>query len=54
MIVEEFVHVVFDETNLVQQDQRPKFADEEDMLQENQIAVKRNLLQEISQLKRNG
>ena len=24
MIIEEFVHVVFDETNLVQQDQRPK------------------------------
>ena len=40
MIVEEYVHVVFDETNPVQQDQRPKFADEEDILQEKQTGVK--------------
>ena len=29
------MHIVFDETNLVQQDQRPKIVDEEDILQEN-------------------
>jgi len=40
MIVEEFVHVVFYETNLVQQDQRPKIANEEDILQEKQTAAK--------------
>jgi len=39
MIVEEFVHVVFDETNQVQQDQRPKIEDEEDILHEKQIAA---------------
>jgi len=32
MIVEEFMHIIFYETNLVQQDQRPKIADEEDIL----------------------
>jgi len=39
MIVEEFVHVVFDETNPVQQDQRPKIAYEEDILQEKQTTA---------------
>jgi len=34
MIIEEFVHVIFDETNPVLQDKRHKKADEEDMLQE--------------------
>ena len=34
MIVEEFVHVVFDETNPKLQDQVPNNADEEDLLQE--------------------
>jgi len=37
MIVEDSIHVVFDETNAVQQDQRPNIVDE-DMLQ------KKNLL----------
>ena len=40
MIVEEYVHVFFYETNLVQQDQRPKIADEKDILQEKQTAAK--------------
>ena len=40
MIVEELVYIVFHETNLVQQDQRPKIADEEDIQQEKQIATK--------------
>jgi len=39
MIVEEYVHVIFDETNLVQQDQRPKIADKEDILQEKQTTA---------------
>jgi len=39
MIVEEFVHVVFDKTNPMQQDQRPKIADEEDILQEKKTAA---------------
>jgi len=33
MVVEEFMHVVFDETNPKLQDQVPKTADEEDLLQ---------------------
>ena len=41
MIVEESVHIVFDESNLVQQDQRLKIAYEEDMLQENQTIVEK-------------
>jgi len=32
MIVEELVYIVFDETNLVRQDQEPKIVDEEDIL----------------------
>jgi len=39
MIVKEFVHVVFYETNLVHQDQRPKIADEEETAQKKQNAV---------------
>jgi len=39
MIVEEFVHVVFDETNLMLQDQRYENTDDEDMLMEKQHAV---------------
>ena len=35
------MHVVFDETKPVQQDQRAKIVDEEDMLQENQTAAKK-------------
>jgi len=44
MIVEESVHVVFDETNPVLQDQRHKITDKEDMLQEKQSAVEKNML----------
>jgi len=36
MIVEESMHVVFDETNTKLQDQRSKNVDDEDMLLENQ------------------
>ena len=39
MIVEESVYIVFDETNLVQQDQRPKIADEENILQGKQTVA---------------
>jgi len=39
MIVEEFMHVVFHETNPKLQDQVPKIADEEDILQEKQTAT---------------
>jgi len=39
MIVEEFVHVVFDETYPLQQDQRTKIADDEDILQEKQTTA---------------
>ena len=39
MIVEESVHVVFDETNPLQQDQRPKITDKEGILQEKQTVV---------------
>ena len=39
MIVEESVYIVFDETNLVQQDQRPKIADEEEIAQKKQTAA---------------
>jgi len=41
MIVEESVHVVFNETNPMQQDQRPKIANEKDMLQENQSVAEK-------------
>ena len=39
MIVEESVHVVFDETNPMLQDQRHKIADDKDMLLEKQSGV---------------
>ena len=39
MIVEELVYIVFDETNLVQQDQESKIADEEETAQEKKSAA---------------
>ena len=39
MIVEEFMRVVFDEINLMLQDQRSKNADDEDMLMEKQLVA---------------
>ena len=39
MIVEELVYIVFDETNLVQQDQEPKIADEEETTLKKKSAV---------------
>ena len=40
MIVEELMYIVFDETNLVQQDQEPKIADEEETTLEKKSAAK--------------
>jgi len=40
MTVEESMHVVFDETNPKLQDHVPKIADEEESVQEKQIATK--------------
>jgi len=43
MTVEEFMHFVFDETNPKLQDQVPKNADEEDLLQKQIFATKKAL-----------
>jgi len=44
MTVEESMHVVFDETNPKLQDQVPKNADEEDLLQEQISTVEKSIV----------
>jgi len=45
MIIEESMHIVFDETNPMQQDQRHKLADDENMLLEKQSAIGNQLVE---------